>query len=171
MRAIKDTVTGQVQPIEQPPAEDLGFAPKNVDIVRNALVAVNKAGTGARVFAGAPYSSAGKTGTAQAVAWGANVKYNAKAIEEHQRDHSLFMAFAPAETPKIAIAVIVENAGFGAASAAPIVRRVFDYWLLDQYPNEADLAAVQAGKAAAPAGKPLVASEVPAARRRALTGK
>ena len=160
VRAIKDTVSGQVVSSVQSPPVDLGFAPKNVDIVRNALVAVNKAGTGARVFAGAPYSSAGKTGTAQAVGWSAGVKYNAKAIEEHQRDHSLFMAFAPAEAPKIAIAVIVENAGFGAAHAAPIVRRVFDYWLAGQYPNEADLAAVQAGKAGAPIGKPRAVSEV-----------
>ena len=161
VRAIKDTVSGQVVSSVQSPPVDLGFAPKNVDIVRNALVAVNKAGTGARVFAGAPYSSAGKTGTAQAVSWGAGVKYNAKTIEEHQRDHSLFIAFAPAEAPKIAIAVIVENAGFGAAHAAPIVRRVFDYWLAGQYPNEADLAAVQAGKAGAPIGKPRAVSEVP----------
>jgi penicillin-binding protein 2 len=160
VRAIKDTVTGQVVRTEQVPPENLGYAPKNVDIVRNALMAVNKAGTGARVFAGAPYSSAGKTGTAQAAAWAAGSKYNAKALEEHLRDHSLFMAFAPVEAPKIAIAVIVENAGFGAASAAPIVRRVFDYWLANQYPNEADLAAVQVGKAGAPMGKPRVASEV-----------
>ena len=157
---IKNTVSGETAPMPQPPGEDLGYAPKNVEIVRNALVAVNKGGTGTRVFAGAPYSSAGKTGTAQAVSMGQNVKYNARALEEHQRDHSLFAAFAPAEAPKIAVAIIVENAGFGAAAAAPIVRRVFDYWLADQYPNEADLAAVQAGKAAAPMGKPRVASEM-----------
>ncbi len=161
VKAIKDTVTGEVAELPQPPGESLGYQPKHVDLVRNALVAVNKGGTGTRVFAGAPYSSAGKTGTAQAVTWGQNTKYNAKALEEHQRDHSLFAAFAPAEAPKIAIAIIVENAGFGAAAAAPIVRRVFDYWLADQYPNEQDLAAVQAGKAVAPLGKPRVASELP----------
>src|SRR5690606_39222263 len=88
-------------------------------------------------------------------------RYNAKALEEHQRDHSLFAAFAPAEDPRIAVAVIVENAGFGAAHAAPIVRRVFDYWLADQYPNEQDMAAVRVGKASAPIGKPLVASQMP----------
>ena len=161
VKAVKDTVTGEVTELVQPPGESLGYQPKHVDLVRNALVAVNKGGTGTRVFAGAPYTSAGKTGTAQAVAWGQNTKYNAKALEEHQRDHSLFAAFAPAEAPKIAIAVIVENAGFGAASAAPIVRRAFDYWLADQYPNEQDLAAVQVGKAIAPMGKPRVASEMP----------
>ncbi|RST49690.1 penicillin-binding protein 2 [Variovorax sp. MHTC-1] len=160
VKAIKDTLTGEVAQLPQPPAVDLGFLPKNVDIVRNALVAVNKGGTGTRVFAGAPYSSAGKTGTAQAMSLGQNVKYNAKALEEHQRDHSLFAAYAPAEAPRIAVAIIVENAGFGAAAAAPIVRRVFDYWLADQYPNEQDLAAVQAGKAGPPIGKPRVASEM-----------
>ncbi|WP_225785349.1 penicillin-binding protein 2 [Xenophilus sp. Marseille-Q4582] len=160
-RAIKDTVTGEVRMIEQPPGQHLGFKPKHVEVVRNALVAVNKGGTGTRVFAGAPYTSAGKTGTAQAVSLGRNVKYNPKLLEEHQRDHSLYAAFAPAEDPKIAVAVIVENAGFGAAHAAPLVRRVFDYWLADQYPNEQDMAAVRVGKASAPIGKPLVASEVP----------
>ncbi|NDZ14099.1 penicillin-binding protein 2 [Variovorax sp. WS11] len=161
VKAVKDTVTGEITEVVQTPGESLGYQAKHVDLVRNALVAVNKGGTGTRVFAGAPYTSAGKTGTAQAVTWGQNTKYNAKALEEHQRDHSLFAAFAPAEAPKIAIAVIVENAGFGAAAAAPIVRRAFDYWLADQYPNEQDLAAVQVGKAVAPMGKPRVASEMP----------
>ncbi|RYF81065.1 MAG: penicillin-binding protein 2 [Comamonadaceae bacterium] len=159
-RAIKNTVTGEVRQIEQPPGVSLGYKPKHVEVIRNALVAVNKGGTGTRVFAGSPYTSAGKTGTAQAVSLGRNVKYNHRLLEEHQRDHSLYAAFAPAEDPKIAVAVIVENAGFGAAHAAPIVRRVFDYWLADQYPNEQDMAAVRQGKAAAPIGKPLVASEV-----------
>jgi penicillin-binding protein 2 len=66
----------------------------------------------------------------------------------------------PAEAPTIALAVVVENAGFGAAHAAPIARRVFDYWLLSQYPSEEDLAAVQKGLAAAPLGKPRQAAEV-----------
>lgn len=132
VKAVKDQVSGQVSEVQQPPGEPLGFNPKNVAIVHNALMAVNQAGTGRRVFMGAPYTSAGKTGTAQAVSLGQNVKYNARLLEEHQRDHSLFAAFAPVEEPRIAVAVIVENAGFGAAAAAPIVRRVFDYWLLGQ---------------------------------------
>jgi penicillin-binding protein 2 len=89
-----------------------------------------------------------------------NTKYNARALEEHQRDHALFMAFAPVSNPKIALAVIVENAGWGAGAAAPIARRVFDYVLMDQYPSEADMAAIRIGKAGAPIGKPRVASEV-----------
>jgi penicillin-binding protein 2 len=112
------------------------------------------------VFAGAPYSAAGKTGTAQAVSLGQNVKYNAKLLEEHQRDHSLYAAFAPAEAPEIAVAVIVENAGFGAAHAAPIARRVFDYWLLGDYPSEEDIAAVRKGQASAPLGKPRKAADI-----------
>ncbi|NBO19949.1 MAG: penicillin-binding protein 2, partial [Proteobacteria bacterium] len=81
-------------------------------------------------------------------------------MEEHQRDHSLYIAFAPADDPKIALAVIVENAGFGSASAAPIARRVFDYWLLQQYPNDEDLLAVRKGQATAPIGKPRAVAEV-----------
>ena len=125
------------------------------------MVGVTQGGTGTRVFAGAGYVSGGKTGTAQAVSLGKNQKYNASAMEEHQRDHSLYVAFAPAESPKIALAVIVENAGFGSASAAPIARRAFDYWLLGQYPSEEDLAAVSKGQATAPIGKPRVAAELP----------
>lgn len=158
--ATRDTVTGQVKPVEQPPAEDLHYPPANVAVVRDGLVAVVTAGTARAVFSGAGYQAAGKTGTAQAVTQAQNTKYNARALEEHQRDHALFMAFAPANDPKIALALVVENAGWGAGAAAPIARRVFDYWLMNQYPNEADLAAIQAGKATAPIGKPRVASEV-----------
>ncbi|SEB26131.1 penicillin-binding protein 2 [Variovorax sp. YR216] len=158
--AVRDTVTGEVKPIEQAPAQNLNIPPANIGVVRDGLVAVVNAGTARSVFAGAGYQAAGKTGTAQAVGMAANTKYNAKALEEHQRDHALFMAFAPANDPKIAVALIVENAGWGAGAAAPIARRVFDYWLLNQYPSEADMAAIQQGKAAAPIGKPRVASEV-----------
>lgn len=158
--AVRDTVTGQVKPVEQPPAENIGLTSANIGVVRDGLVAVVTAGTARGVFAGAGYQAAGKTGTAQAVTQAQNTKYNAKALEEHQRDHALFMAFAPVNDPKIAVAVVVENAGWGAGAAAPLARRVFDYWLMNQYPSEADLAAIQVGKATAPIGKPRVASEV-----------
>lgn len=159
-KAVRNAVTGEITPIEQPPGHNLGFAAKNIEVVLRGLVAVNEAGTGRRVFAGAPYSSGGKTGTAQAVSLGQNVKYNAKAMEEHKRDHSLFAAFAPADNPRIAVALIVENAGFGAASAAPITRRVFDYWLLGLYPSEEDIAATAKGLTSAPIGTPRQAHEV-----------
>ena len=156
----RDTVTGQMTSVVQPPAINLGFSAANVSVVRDGLMAVISAGTARSVFAGAGYVAAGKTGTAQAVTQAQNTKYNAKSLEEHQRDHALFMAFAPANDPKIAVAVVVENAGWGAGAAAPIARRVFDYWLMDQYPSEADMEAIKTGKAAAPMGKPRVASEV-----------
>ena len=159
--ATQDATTRVRTPIAPEPPIDLAFKPENLKVVRDAMVGVTQGGTGTRVFAGAGYLSGGKTGTAQAVSLGKNQKYNASAMEEHQRDHSLYIAFAPADDPKIALAVIVENAGFGAASAAPIARRTFDYWLMGQYPSEEDLAAVSQGKATAPIGKPRDAKEIP----------
>ena len=158
--STQDAVTQQRMPVPAKPAQDLGFAPNNVEVVRRALVGVTQEGTSARVFAGAGYLSAGKTGTAQAVTIGQKEKYNAARMEEHQRDHALYIAFAPAEDPQIALAVVVENAGFGAEHAAPIARRVFDYWLLGQYPSEEDIAAARKGQAAAPIGKPRRADEI-----------
>ena len=131
---------------------NLGFKPENVAVVRQGLIGVAREGTSARVFAGTPYQSAGKTGTAQAVTIGQKDKYNASKLEEHQRDHALYMAFAPAENPQIALAMVVENAGFGAAQAAPIARRVFDYWLLGEYPSLEDIEASQKGTAVTPIG-------------------
>ena len=157
----QDTLTRQVSRLPPAEAVDLGFKPDHMAVVRNAMVSVTQDGTSARVFAGAGYLSGGKTGTAQAVGIGAKEKYNAAKLEEHQRDHALYVAYAPADNPRIVVAAVVENAGFGAASAAPISRRVFDYWLLGQYPNEEDMAAVRRGAAAAPIGKPRLASELP----------
>jgi penicillin-binding protein 2 len=165
--ATQEAVSHVKVPVPPAPATDLGFSPENVAFVRRAMVGVTQDGTSARAFAGAGYLSGGKTGTAQAVTIGQKEKYDARKLEEHQRDHALYIAFAPADNPKIALAVVVENAGFGGELAAPIARRVFDYWLLGQYPSEDDLAAVRKGQAAAPIGKPRKASEVdwpPAAR-------
>jgi len=167
--ATQDALThAQTQVGAQEP-QDLGFKPEHMDVVRNGLVGVVTSGTSARVFAGAGYTSAGKTGTAQAVTIGQKDKYDAGKLSEYQRDHALYMAYAPAENPKIAVAVVVENAGFGAASAAPIARRVFDYWLLGQYPSEEDMAATQKGQTAAPIGKPRTKAEVPLIAPKALT--
>ena len=158
--ATQDAVTHAIVSGVPPPAVDLGLKQANIDIVRKAMVGVTVEGTSARAFAGAGYTSGGKTGTAQAVGIGKDQKYDAHKIEERQRDHALYTAFAPADDPKIVIAMVVENAGFGAEHAAPIARRVLDYWLLGQYPNEEDMAAVSKGQAAAPIGKPLQAADV-----------
>jgi penicillin-binding protein 2 len=133
--------------------------PENIAIIKKALVGVTIEGTSARAFQGAPYTSGGKTGTAQVIAIKANEKYNASKLDERHRDHALYMAYAPAEDPKIAVAMIVENAGFGAQSAAPIARRAFDYYLMGLYPSEEDLAAVREGKATTPIGKQRSAAE------------
>jgi penicillin-binding protein 2 len=131
-----------------------------VDLIRRALQGVTQEGTSTRSFLGAPYLSGGKTGTAQAVGIKANEKYNAAKLDEHKRDHSLYMAFAPLEAPTIALAVVVENAGFGSEAAAPMARRVFDYALLGQYPNAEDMAATREGKSGPQMGTPLQAADV-----------
>jgi penicillin-binding protein 2 len=159
--ATQDAVTRAKHPIPSAAPEDLGFSPANVAIIRNAMVGVTKEGTSVRSFTGAAYASGGKTGTAQAVGIGKNEKYDLRRIDEHQRDHALYIAFAPADDPKIALAIVVENAGFGSDSAAPITRRIFDYWLLSQYPSLEDIASLQSGKGGAPIGKPRLAADVP----------
>ena len=108
----------------------IAFKPENLDLVRKAMIDVSRFGTSRVAFAGAEYVTAGKTGTAQVIAIKQNERYDAKKIAEKYRDHSLFMAFAPADNPKIALAIIVENGGFGAQAAAPIARKAFDYYLL-----------------------------------------
>jgi len=158
--ATQDSVSQRMQPVAVAVPTELGYKSEHVALIKRALASVTQDGTSARVFAGAAYLSAGKTGTAQAVTIGQKDKYNASKLEEHQRDHSLYMAFAPVDAPQVALAVVVENAGFGAAHAAPIARRVFDYLLLGQYPNEEDLAAVQKGLAANPIGKPREAASL-----------
>jgi penicillin-binding protein 2 len=167
--ATQDVVSRIETPAPQDPGEPLGYKPAHVAAVLNAMEGVATEGTGTKVFAGAPYRSGGKTGTAQAVTIGQKDKYNAARLSEHQRDHSLYSAFAPADNPTVALAVIVENAGFGAASAAPIARRVFDYLLLGRYPNDEDIRLTRQGQTSAPIGPFRPASEVdwppPAAQR------
>ncbi|MGQ0545814.1 MAG: penicillin-binding protein 2, partial [Betaproteobacteria bacterium] len=107
---------------------------EHVEFVKRAMAGVNKEGTGARAFAGAQYTSGGKTGTAQVIAMKQNEKYEESKVAERFRDHSLFIAFAPLESPRIALAVVVENGGFGARAAAPIARAVLDYFLLGKTP-------------------------------------
>ena len=156
-----DVMTRERHPAVLEEPQNLGFKKANVDVIKRAMVGVTQGGTGTRVFAGARYVSGGKTGTAQAVTIGQKDKYNSKKLEEHQRDHALYIAFAPADEPRIAVAVIVENAGWGAGVAAPIARRVFDYWLNGEYPSEEDLAAVRKGQATAPIGKPRRVEDIP----------
>ena len=161
VREVEDPVTRERRTVPREALEPLPLKPEHVEAVRKALYGVTVEGTSTRVFAGAPYTSGGKTGTAQAVGIRQNEKYNAAKLEEHKRDHSLYIAAAPIDAPTVVLAVVVENAGFGAEAAAPIARRVFDYLLLGQYPSEEDLAATREGKSAAPMGTPRRAADLP----------
>ena len=160
-REVVDIVTRERKPVDPTAGVQLALKPANIDVIKHALVGVNREGTSAASFRGADYESAGKTGTAQVVQIGQNEKYDAARVDERHRDHALFTAFAPVDHPQIAIAMVVENAGFGAQSAAPIARRVFDYWLRGRYPSVEDIAAVAKGQATAPIGQARQVADIP----------
>ena len=146
VKHITDTRTGKQTPIEPQPIKTLPWKQEHIDVIKKAMVGVNKEGTGARAFAGAEYVSAGKTGTAQVFSY-KGAEHKTETMAAHLRDHALFIAFAPADKPTIALAVLVENGGFGAQAAAPIARQVLDYYLLGKVPKSAapsDEAAVEA---------------------------
>ena len=134
VRALVDPKTHAVEELVPKPLPPIELKhPENWEIIVNAMVAVTSGprGTALRMSKGATYSIAGKTGTAQVFSVGQTEKYNAKDVTERLRDHALFVAFAPAEAPKIALAVLVENGGFGSAVAAPIARAIFDKYLVE----------------------------------------
>lgn len=131
VRELEDPQTGEIQRPVTEPSHIIPLKQENINAVKKALIEVTRTGTARRAFADAPYQAAGKTGTAQVFSL-RGAKYNASAIDERLRDHALFMAYAPADDPQIAIGLIVENAGWGATVAAPVARAVFDYWLLER---------------------------------------
>ncbi|MDA1117018.1 MAG: penicillin-binding protein 2 [Proteobacteria bacterium] len=131
---VDNARTGERRYVEPQLVRQLQLRPEHLAVVKNAMAGVNTEGTAARAFAGAQYSSGGKTGTAQVVGMKQNEKYDETKVAEHLRDHSLYIAFAPLEGPKIALAVLVENGGFGVRAAAPIARTVLDYFLLGKLP-------------------------------------
>ena len=135
VRYVEDPVTRMQTPTAKE-THRINFRPEYLELVKSAMVEVNRVGTGRVAFAGAEYVAAGKTGTAQVIGIKQGERYDAKKIEERFRDHSLFMSFAPVDNPRLAVAVIVENGGFGAQAAAPIVRKVFDYFLLGKLPKD-----------------------------------
>lgn len=146
VKYITDTKSGEKRFIEPQPIKKLPWKQEHIDVIKRAMIGVNKEGTGARAFAGAEYVSAGKTGTAQVFSY-KGAEHKTETMKAHLRDHALFIAFAPADQPKIALAVLVENGGFGAQAAAPIARQVFDYYLLGKLPKgmaPTDEAAVEA---------------------------
>lgn len=125
---VKNAKTGLSTPTVTEASHTIDLKPENLEVIRNAMVDVMLKGTARRAFTDTPYQAAGKTGTAQVYSL-KGAKYNAKTVDERLRDHALFMAYAPVDDPQIAVALIVENAGWGATMAAPVARKVFDYWL------------------------------------------
>ena len=161
VREVVDVETKVSTAVAKEPISQLPLTPENLEVIKKGMIGVNIEGTSATSFVGAQYVSAGKTGTAQVFTVKQNEKYNAANIDERMRDHALFVAFAPADDPKVALAMVVENAGFGAQNAAPIARRVFDFVIMGQYPSQEDIEAVQKGQATRPIGKARAVASVP----------
>lgn len=140
VKQIQNSQTGEVEDIPAKLLYSLNLKPQNLEVVKSALVDVTRpGGTAAKAGANADYTFAGKTGTSQVVGIKQGERYNEKLINERHRDHAMFIAYAPAENPMIALAILVENTGTGGSTAAPIARQVFDYFLLGKLP-ETDLA-------------------------------
>lgn len=136
--------------------------PNNWAIAREGMrrTVAQEGGTAKMAFLGAPYSSGGKTGTAQVIAIAQGQKYNANAIDERHRDNALYIGYAPHENPEIAVAVVVENAGGGGSNAAPVARQVMDYYFSDlmknpQLPSKAEIEQMQLERANAQAAREL----------------
>ncbi|TMH62331.1 MAG: penicillin-binding protein 2, partial [Betaproteobacteria bacterium] len=129
VKSVQSLKTGEVREIARDPASSLGVKPEYLAVIKNALVGVNREGTSAAAFKNAKYVSGGKTGTAQVYSLKGE-KYSEHRVGERLRDHAWFVAYAPADKPRIALAVLVENGGFGAQAAAPVARKVLDYYLL-----------------------------------------
>ena len=134
VKMIEDPITHQKTLTVPSETTRLNIKKENLDVITEGMIGVNISGTGRVPFAGVRYSVAGKTGTAQVFSL-AGKQYNASAISEFKRDHALYIAFAPADKPKYALALVVENAGFGATAAAPIARQTLDYLMLNQWPE------------------------------------
>ncbi len=135
VKSIENPVTKERKLTTPKESYRVDLKPQNIEVIKNAMIDVNKFGTSAQAFAGTGYQAAGKTGTAQVFSLNSK-NYSHSATPEFLRDHALFIVFAPADKPKIAIAMVVENAGFGAAQAAPIARRALDYFIEGRWPKE-----------------------------------
>jgi penicillin-binding protein 2 len=137
VQAVRDPLAHVWQPLPVTAGRQLAIDPAHLDLVRQGMMDVMRpGGTASAAAAGAPYTIAGKTGTAQVVGIKQGARYDSSRLARQYRDHALFIAFAPAEDPKIAVAVMVENGGHGGSTAAPIARAVFDYYLTGKRPDD-----------------------------------
>lgn len=167
VKYVIDSQTGERRAVEPEPIRQIPLQAAHLKAVLDGMVDVNKTGTGKSVFKDAPYSVGGKTGTAQVYSLRGQ-RYDKDKVRERLRDHSWFIAYAPAENPQIALAVLVENGGFGAKSAAPIARQVLDYYLVDRHaaaPEAEDVQAVEGADEQAVAGAPAPPPPAPTSSR------
>jgi penicillin-binding protein 2 len=136
LRAWRDPATGKMSYATPQIMGRIKLTPEYLRLVKEAMVDVTRpGGTASIAGANTPYLFAGKTGTAQVVGIKQGAKYVASQVAARHRDHALFIAFAPADNPKIVVAVMVENGGHGGSTAAPVARKVIDYWLLGKLPT------------------------------------
>ncbi|WP_075256355.1 penicillin-binding protein 2 [Herbaspirillum camelliae] len=136
VKIVEDGVTHERTETVPKESYRIPMKQENIDFIKRAMVGVVKEGTGAAAFRGAPYESGGKTGTAQVVNIAKNQKYDSRKLSRIYHDNGLYIGFAPADAPRIAIAAVVENGGWGAGVAAPLVRKAMDYFMLGKRPNE-----------------------------------
>ena len=150
LKAKIDPITGQRLETQPQMLSDLQIPAADIDLIKRAMVQVNISGTGRGIFNGLPAGlPGGKTGTAQVFSVSQNSTYAQSMKGEFMRDHSLYIAFYPVDKPQIAIAAIVENAGFGAKAAAPLVRRALDAFVASQNGQRMQLRGRNASDAAA----------------------
>lgn len=135
VKAIEDPFTRNRTLTTPKESYRIDLKPENLEVIKNAMVEVNRTGTSAAAFTGAEFVAGGKTGTAQVFSLNSK-DYKHGATAEFLRDHALYIAFAPADKPRIVIAMVVENAGFGAQYAAPIARKALDYYLEGKWSKE-----------------------------------
>jgi len=149
VREVRNSSSKKSTLQENKPGLDVKIAPEHLDLVKRAMFAVTQpGGTAVQAATGALYAIAGKTGTAQVIGMKQGEKYDASKINERYHDHAWFMAFAPAEQPRIAVVVLAENGGHGGSTAAPIARKVMDYYLLGKVPQTDEAALAKATGAA-----------------------
>jgi len=144
------------QPLPQPPGVRISTNAGHLQAVKDGMLGAiyGSHGTARAIGVGAPYLIAGKTGTAQRTSRVGNISLNPHNLPLNQRHQALFIGYAPADNPTIAVAVVVEHGGFGATSAAPIARKIMDAWLVKAAPDTATPDLVPGATPRAPATLP-----------------
>jgi penicillin-binding protein 2 len=163
VKEIENPISHQMRLTVPSDEGHINVSQTDIDVVKRGMenVTSNPSGTAYQIFRNSTYLVAGKTGTAQVFSLQGQ-KYHGHALAEKLRDHALFIAFAPAENPKIAVALIVENGGWGAQAAGPIAKRVLDYYLIDRLKPGVQEAAVSAAASATEGASEPAISDVPA---------